>query len=201
MATRDQHRERTGFGQTSRGWGELTDEQRQAWIAAARHVKSKSSPTPNRRRQGRLTGQMLFVKINNARRACGQDLLTEPPERPVFGLNPVGQLVITNRGGRITLKLEVSKQPAADIIVFGSRPCNRGVAKCFKGPRLGTLPAPAGGLSDITELYVKKHGVPPVGKRLFIWTKQQINGWQEFPRETNAVVPAGPARGSQAKGA
>ena len=45
------------------------------------------------------------------------------------------------------------------------------------------------GVSDITELYVAIYGIPPVGTRVFIHTRQQINGWQDTPERTTAVVP------------
>ena len=31
---------------------------------------------------------------------------------------------------------------------------------------------------------------PPVGTRVFIRTRQQINGWEDAPKQTNALVPA-----------
>jgi hypothetical protein len=46
-------------------------------------------------------------------------------------------------------------------------------------------------IGDITKLYVDKYGVPPAGKRVFIHTRQQVNGWQEAAKKTTAVVPRG----------
>jgi hypothetical protein len=43
---------------------------------------------------------------------------------------------------------------------------------------------------DITSLYVAKFGEPPAGKRVFIQTVQQINGWRDQPKTTSARVPA-----------
>ncbi len=43
---------------------------------------------------------------------------------------------------------------------------------------------------DITGLYVARFGVPPAGKRIFIQTVQQINGWRDRPKTTSARVPA-----------
>jgi hypothetical protein len=31
---------------------------------------------------------------------------------------------------------------------------------------------------------------PPVGTRVFIRTRQQINGWENAPKQTNALAPA-----------
>jgi hypothetical protein len=37
--------------------------------------------------------------------------------------------------------------------------------------------------------YVKRFGVPPVGKRVFVRVRQQTNGWRGEPWEASAVVP------------
>jgi hypothetical protein len=51
------------------------------------------------------------------------------------------------------------------------------------------LPAAEGGWSDITDLYRKAFGVPRVGQRVFIRTRQILNGWQDEFKETWADVP------------
>jgi hypothetical protein len=40
-------------------------------------------------------------------------------------------------------------------------------------------------------IYVKTYGVPPVGARVFIRTRQLISGWEEDFKDTNAVVARG----------
>jgi hypothetical protein len=52
------------------------------------------------------------------------------------------------------------------------------------------LPDEDSEVADITDLYVAKHGVPPAGKRIFIQTLQQINGWRDRPKTTSARVLA-----------
>ena len=37
--------------------------------------------------------------------------------------------------------------------------------------------------------YVRRFGVPPVGKRVFVRVRQQTNGWRGEPWEGSAVVP------------
>jgi hypothetical protein len=54
---------------------------------------------------------------------------------------------------------------------------------------LGRLPDPVSRVSDITGLYVARYGVPPVRSRVFIRTVQVANGWEDFPKDTTAVVP------------
>jgi hypothetical protein len=41
---------------------------------------------------------------------------------------------------------------------------------------------------EITGLYIARFGAPPVGKRNFIQTLQQINGWRDRPKTTSARV-------------
>jgi hypothetical protein len=54
---------------------------------------------------------------------------------------------------------------------------------------LGLLPAPKRGVSNIRSPYVKRFGVPSPGQRVFIRTRQLINGWEDEPKEINALVP------------
>jgi hypothetical protein len=182
---------RAEFGDVSKAWEDLTDEQRQIWNTRHREAKSKS-------RLGQrwaLTGQTWFMSINKSRKAFGLPFLKTPPARAHFRRNPVIRLIITNDRGRIALKLQLAEPPTAPIMVFGARPCNRGVSKCFKCPRLGPLPSPHGGFSNITRLYARKHGMPQVGERVFIRTRQQIDGWQDMFVEMSAVV-LGPSSGA-----
>ena len=55
---------------------------------------------------------------------------------------------------------------------------------------LGLLPDPEGGLCDITDLYLAKFSLLPAGKRIFIQTVQQINGWRDLPKTISARIPA-----------
>ena len=114
-------------GLASMAWEGLTDEQRLAWNAEGKHRRS--------------TGQRYFTGINARRFRDGQEPLTELPARPVHsGKLILKRLVIRNRAGRITLKLAVSLAPGVRVTVWGSRPCNRGVSRSPKCPRLGELP-------------------------------------------------------------
>jgi hypothetical protein len=164
----------------------LSETQIQAWVCAAEDVLSRTCLG----KRWPITWQTYFHKVNDPRAGFGQEVLMDPPPRGKFGRNPVGGLIITNVGGEITLELEVSEPPSADIMVFGAKPCRRTVLKCFVCPRIGPLPAPVGGLSDITEQYVAKHGKPKAGERVFIRTRQYLDGPEDPFVETSAVVPA-----------
>jgi hypothetical protein len=186
----------------SEAWENLTDEQYHAWHVAGPSVPSRTVLG----KSGRLDGRGFFSKINLPRARLGQELLSEPPSPANFGPNPVVAFIIANDGSGIALKLALARVPAGEIMVYGSPPCNRGKRRCWDLRVLGLLRAPVKGVNDITELYVKKYGVPPVGKRVFIRTRQQMNGWQDKPWETSAVVPprergSGSRRGGQGRGA
>lgn len=144
------------------------------------------------------TGQTYFIRINSLSASSGLGLLTDPPPRGQFIPNPARTLIITNQGGHIALKLELAEPPAGDIMVFGAAPCSAGTYRCFKCLRLGPLPAPDGRLSEITSLYVKRHGVPPVGKRVFVRTRPQNDGPRDCFLELHALVPTRQAGSSQA---
>ena len=176
---------RSNLARVSARWRTLTDEQRNAWTAGGGDVETQ-------RRLGRkafLTGCQFFIKINCARAAIGLSQLSDPPDLPQFGPNPVGELSITNNRGAITLKLSVPSEPTEHTILLGAAPCSAGRSSARHFNFLGMLPAPSRGASEITDLYVARYGVPPVGTRVFIRTHQHINGWDDLPKQTTAIVP------------
>jgi hypothetical protein len=120
----------------------------------------------------------------------GLPMVSDPPPIPVFPANPVVRLVISNTGDAVLLKLQLSRKPGQSVLVFGARPQGPGVSYVDHYPLLGVLPDADGEVVDITDLYVARFGVPPVGKRIFIQTLQQINGWRDRPKPTSARVLA-----------
>jgi hypothetical protein len=157
-------------------WRKLTPIQYQAWAAAARKEHMSAYP--------------FFSKINGALAAAKLPLLMDPPKREKLKPNPVGELEILNQCGVITIRLRVPWAPAHQVFVLGSRWCSRGI--WTRGNRfavIGPLPAAEGGWSDITDLYKKAFGMPRVGQRVFIRTRQLLNGWQDDFKETCADVP------------
>jgi hypothetical protein len=87
------------------------------------------------------------------------------------------------------VQLQLSGKPGQYVLVFGARPQNSGVTYVDHYPFLGVLPEQAGESVDINALYAARFGVPAVGKRVFIRTVQQINGWQDHPQTFSARVP------------
>jgi hypothetical protein len=45
------------------------------------------------------------------------------------------------------------------------------------------------GYSNIMNLFVARYGQPVAGTRIFIRTRQVLNGWVDAPIESTAIVP------------
>jgi hypothetical protein len=181
-----QLRSRSTLGQIAPCWRGLTDEQRIAWTEGGRKLHSR----PRLGQSGPLTGCQFFTMLNCNLASIGLERIVLPTERTTFSANPVDMLVITNTGGEIDFKLVVRSTPVPYTIVLGTAPCSAGISYATHFVILGLLSAPEAGFSNIRKLYVDMFGVPPVGKRVFIRTRQQINGWEDLPKQTTAIVPA-----------
>ena len=164
-------------------WEDLSDEERLTWRVQGKYL--------------RTTGINYFKKINLRRARRGEELARVPPPfKPYDGGRILKGLTIRNRGDWFTLHLELRRTPTVPMTVWGARPCNRGVERPAKCPRLGWLPAPQGGIIEITELYFRKHGkyvmqrwAEMVGKRIFIRVRQEVDGGVDLYEEVCALVP------------
>jgi hypothetical protein len=185
LRTASQQGNRASFGAVSSRWRTLTLEQRAAWRGAAadKYLTTKTG------RRIRHNGYSLFVGLNARRAELGLPLFDLPPAEPVFGRNPVTELVITNTGGQVRLKLRVPSPPAQYTVVQGAAPASRAARFVLHYPFLGLLPEPLDGWSDITDLYVAHYGVPKACKAVWIRTCQHIDGWTDAPKVTRARVP------------
>ncbi len=184
--TPEQQGHRGNFRTILRRWRTLSAEQRAAWgIAAANNTFVTETG-----RRVRLNGYNFFASLNTRRADLDLHQFDLPPAEPVFSLNPVAELVITNTGGKITLKLRVPSPPAQYTLVQGAAPVRTGVRCVQHFPFLGLLPPPTDGWSDITELYVGRYGVPKAGTAIWIRTCQHIDGWTDVPKVTCARVLA-----------
>jgi hypothetical protein len=184
--TAEQQAHRDNVRAVTGRWRTLGAGQRAAWCAA---TANKYFVTESGRRV-RLNGYHHFVSLNTRRADLDLPQFDLPPAEPVFSLNPVAELVITNTGGKITLKLRVPSPPAQYTLVQGARPVKTGVRCVQHFPFLGLLPPPTDGWSDITELYKARHGEPKAGTAIWIRTCQHIDGWLDVPKAVRARVPA-----------
>jgi hypothetical protein len=182
-------RARTAFGALSKAYSTLlTAEQQHAWNAAAAKVLSR----PRLGQCGPLTGQEHFVGINSSQARIGRDWLPWPPAPVPFGQNPVEALSLRYVDGRLRLELKLSGPAVEDIMVFAQAPCSPGWKKWRHGTCLGLLPVPRNGVSDITELYLEAFGEPEPGRKVFIRTRQQRNGWEDEAKDVSELVPVNP---------
>ncbi|HVM48266.1 MAG TPA: hypothetical protein VMU04_09575 [Candidatus Acidoferrum sp.] len=177
---------RAAFQQARSFWGTLSDEQFLAWdvVGQARRTQAVLG------RSGPISGYLVSVSVNAHLAMIGQPMVSAPPPIPVFPASPVVGLAITGAADALAMKLQLSGTPVGAVLVFGARPQSPGVRYVDHFPFLGVLPEQAGGEADITALYVARFGVPPAGKRVFVQTVQQINGWQDQPNTLSARVLA-----------
>jgi hypothetical protein len=84
----------------------------------------------------------------------------------------------------------VLSEPVEQTLVLGARPWSQAIRCVQHFPFLGFLPAPVDGWCDITDLFVKRYGVPAAGRAVFIRTRQHINGWNDPPKEVSARITA-----------
>ena len=164
-------------------WEQLSDEERLTWRTYA----------ATRRRKGIA----IFKQVNLRRLRRGEELSRLPPVAKVYDGKPIlKQLLIYNHGTRLTLKLELLRTPTAPTTVWGALPCNRGLERPDKCPRLCWLPEAVDGVCDITRQYYEKYGehlkargVQLTGKRIFIRTRRESDEGPNLFEQVQAVVP------------
>ena len=178
---------RSNLASQAAAYHELTDEQQEAWIAAAANVQTKASLGQS----GPLTGCQLFTKVNCALLAIGAPTVTAPPAQPVPSVLPIDALEITNTGGAIALRLHTTGAPPDNTMLRASAPVNSGVRRGTNYRLLGKLDSPVAGYVDITSDYTARFGVPPVGKRIFVSVNANVKGYEGIPQVFSARVPAG----------
>jgi hypothetical protein len=168
-------------------WRQLSQEQRDAWTAAAKSCNSK----PSDGQSGTLTGSQLFTKINVALLTIGAPVVTDPPAKPAVAINPITGLTITSAGGVVTLKLTATDAPSDGTMLRVAAPVSAGRSSPGSYVYAGTLDSMENGAVDITALYKAKFGSPPVGSKVFVSVNQNSGGWEDIPHMFMAIVPAG----------
>jgi hypothetical protein len=177
---------RKALGRARFLWRTVTDAQRAAWNAFAHGARTR----PRLNQSGRLSGYLLFVKINCNLALVGEPMALDPLDYPRFVRDPVIELIITNTKGIIGLKLRVTAKLPQHLVILGTKPRSAGVSYVDHFAILGVVPEPVEGLCDITDLFVAKYGQPRAGTRVFIRTFQLSNGWDRIPQQLSAIVPA-----------
>ena len=93
--------------QQARRFDALTDAQQDAWNVAAAGYQS----TPTLGQSGPLTGLQLFVRVNCKLGLLDQAPVDVPPTAPQFPALASQNLVITNTGGVVAVKLTCPTDP------------------------------------------------------------------------------------------
>jgi hypothetical protein len=184
--TTDQLVIRANLASQAAAYGQLTDVQQEAWIAAAAKVQTKGTLGQS----GPLTGCQLFTKVNCALLAIGAPTVTAPPAQSVPGVLPIDVLEITNTAGVVTLKLHTTGTPPDGTMLRASAPVNSGVRRGSDYRLLGTLGAAVNNYVDITSAYTGRFGMPAEGKRVFVSVNANVSGYQGIPQVFSARVPA-----------
>jgi hypothetical protein len=169
--------------QVMKAWDELTDLEFLTWNVAAK--------------LRRMKGVNYFKMVNLRRVRRGESLVRLPPESKPRDPRPlIKRFIIRNQHGRITLKLQLRREPTTPTTVWASRPYNRGALKPDKCPCLGWLPPARARMCEITKDYFGKHGehlakhnVQIVGKRIFVRVRQEVDEGASFYEEVHATVP------------
>jgi hypothetical protein len=166
-----------------RVWEDLTDEERLTWYTGGK--------------SWRMKGINYFKQVNLRRVRRGEEPARVPLPRKARDSRPlVKGLEIENRGGRITLELVLRRAPEGRWTVWASLPCNLGLRRPHKCPRLDWLPVTQGRRVEITALYFRKHGayirqhaLPLEGKRIFVRVRQEVDEGAQLYEQVRAVVP------------
>ena len=109
--TPGQQGHRSNFRAVLRRWRTLSADQHAAWRLAA----ANNTFVTETGRRVRLNGYNFFASLNTRRADLDLPQFDFPPAEPIFSPNLVAELVITNTGGRITLKLRVPSPPAQNM--------------------------------------------------------------------------------------
>ena len=135
-------------------------------------------------------GLQLFVRVNCKLGLLGQEPVDVPPATPQFPDVAPQNLVITNNGGVVAVKLTCPTDPGTNTVLRASPPHDSAVRACRSFRIVGVCPAPAQGAADITALCTDEFGAVPVGKRLFVRASTMVGGFESLARQFQARVPA-----------
>jgi hypothetical protein len=116
-------------------------------------------------------GLQLFLRINCKLGLLGQTLVNVPPEAPQFPTLAPQNLVITNTGVVVTVKLTCPTDPGESTVLRASPPQNSAIRACHNYRIIGVCPA-------------------PVGKRIFVRASTMVDGFESLPRQFQPRVPA-----------
>ncbi len=184
--TEAQLNRRQVLGTMAHNWRTITEAQRLAWNEAGKLVQSDSRLGQS----GPLSGFQLYVKVNCNLQIVGEPAVTTPPAVPAFDPNVVQALELTNPSGVVAIKLTCTGSSDAFNLVWATPPKSAGQFRSSDYYYLGELPEVVSGKADITALYASKFGAPAAGQKVFVRSKQVLDGYDDLPHQWSGIVPA-----------
>jgi hypothetical protein len=177
---------RASFAQASRSWDTIGQSAQLAWISAAAAHESR----PRLGMSGPLTGNQFFVQVNANLIENGDTPTVVPPATPDFDTNVATALVATNPAGVGTLKISCSDDWPNNMRILAAAPVKNGVHRVPQLVDIGSPPAVANEVSNITALYTTRFGNPPTGSKVFVGVKQTLDGFDSVALTFSAIIPA-----------
>ena len=184
--TENQLNRRQVLGTMAHNWRTITEQQRIAWNTAAKTTQSRARLGQS----GPLTGAQLYIKVNCNLTIVSEPTVATPPAVPAFESNVVNGIELTNPGGVVAIKLACAGDSAAFNLVWASPPQSAGRFAVNDFYYLGELPEIVGGKANITALYTAKFGAPAAGQKVFVRSKQMLDGYEDLPHQWSDIVPA-----------
>ena len=184
--TENQLNRRQVLGTMAHNWRTITEQQRIAWNTAAKTTQSRARLGQS----GPLTGAQLYIKVNCNLSIVSEPTVATPPAVPAFESNVVNGIELTNPGGVVAIKLACAGDSAAFNLVWASPPQSAGRFAVNDFYYLGELPEIVGGKANITALYTAKFGAPAAGQKVFVRSKQMLEGYEDLPHQWSGIVPA-----------
>lgn len=157
---------RCRFGDTSRSYSEITEEQRQGWISLANNLGSYTTSTGSTS----ITGHNLFVAINTYRKICGKPFTADAPAQllPSRYIN-VGDFWLSPE--HIVFANVALQMGSNDVVLFemyaAQSPAE--TRAWDKTSIVAVVHETDWGEVDLTKAYLEKFGTPlQIGQRVFI---------------------------------
>ncbi|RME51998.1 hypothetical protein D6783_06130 [Candidatus Woesearchaeota archaeon] len=164
---------RQNLGAIATAWKDLTEQQRNAWKAAAAGGFTQRDSLGN---AFQLSGQQLFMKLNTALFAAGSTgvTLTDPPAEVSLDQLQNAALVSQTVTGTFSITLSgdlIGTGANQKLVVFATRALSQGISNPRKAEfkLIGAFDmSGSGGSFDLTAAYSAKFPEPPDGGKVFV---------------------------------
>lgn len=183
-----QQTQRNLLSANSQAWRGLTEAQRNAWIAAA-----PSFPFTDIFGNSKiLSGNALYVKVNNNLGTIGQAVIANPPAPVAIPAMVVGVFTAVSSTGVVSLSFDPDPIPANFHIVIRTTG-NTTPGKSFVKNMFRTITTMAPGTVSpklLTATFAAKFGAPVIGQKIFVqaYLVSALSGQAGIAAQTMAIV-------------